>query len=74
MPNLPWTSLQLFFVNLKIVFELAKRRNFRYYNVSIDENPQRVNEMDTPSLESFHTQLDWKLTKGNKNQIQLTPV
>ena len=30
--------------------------------------------MDTPSLEGFHAQLDWKLTKGNKNQIQLTPV
>ena len=42
--------------------------------MSIDENPQRVNEMDTPSLEGFHAQLDWKLTKGNKNEIQLTPV
>ena len=36
----------------------AKRRNWRYYNVSKDENPQGENEMDSPSLEGLHTQLD----------------
>ena len=25
------------------------------YSVSRDENPQRVNEMDSPSFEGFHT-------------------
>ena len=28
--------------------------------------------MDSPSLEGFHTQLDCKLTYGNKKQTQLT--
>ena len=39
-----------------------------------DENPQRENEMDSPSFEGFHAQLDCKLTNGNKNQTQLTLV
>ena len=33
------------------VCEHAKRRNLRYYNVSRDKNPQRENEMDSPSYE-----------------------
>ena len=28
-----------------------------------DENPERVNEMDSQSFEGFQTQLDCKLTK-----------
>ena len=51
-----------------------RRRNFRQYNVSRDENPQRVNEMDSPSFEGFHAQLDCKLTYGNQNQTQLKLV
>ena len=42
--------------------------------MSRDENPQRVNEMDSPSFEGFHAQLDCKLTYGNQNQIQLKLV
>ena len=53
--------------NQKKVFNHTKRRTLRYYNVSRDENSQRGNEMDRPSLEGFHAQLDFKLTKGNKN-------
>ena len=45
----------------------VKRRNWRYYNVTRDENPQRE-EIYIPSFEGFHTQLDCKLTYGNKNQ------
>ena len=30
--------------------------------------------MNSPSFESFHAQLDCKLTYGNKNQTQLTLV
>ena len=30
--------------------------------------------MGSPSFEGFHTQLDYKLTQGNKNQTQLTLV
>ena len=56
------------------VYKHAKRRNWRYYNVSRDENPQRENEMGSPSFEGFHAQLDCKLTNGNKNQTQLTLV
>ena len=52
----------------------ARRRNWRYYNVSRDENPQKVKETDSPSFEGFHTQLDYKRTYGNKNQTQLTLV
>ena len=51
----------------------TRRRNLRYYNVS-RESPQGVNEMDSPSFERFHAQLDCKLTYGNKNQTQLTHV
>ena len=36
------------------------------------KNPQRENELDRPSFECFHTQLDCKFTDGNKNQTQLT--
>ena len=36
-----------------------------------DENPQRVNEMDSASFEGFHSQLDCKFTYSNKNQTQL---
>ena len=56
------------------VYKHARHRNWRYYNVSRDENPQRENEMDSPSFEGFHAQLDCKLTNGNKNQTQLTLV
>ena len=42
--------------------------------VSKDENPERENEMDIPSFESFHAQLDCQVTKGNKAQTQLTLV
>ena len=28
--------------------------------------------MDSPSLKGFHSQIDCKLTYGNKNQTQLT--
>ena len=52
----------------------ARRRNRRYYKVSWDENPQRENEMDSPSLKGFYTQYDCKLTYGNKNQAQPTLV
>ena len=30
--------------------------------------------MDSPSFKGFHAHLDCKLTNGNKNQTQLTPV
>ena len=49
-------------------------RSFTYYNVSKDENPERGNEMDSPSFEGFHAQLDCKMTKGNKNQKQIALV
>ena len=52
----------------------AKRRNLRYYNVSRDKNPQRENEIDSPSYEGFRAQLDCKLTYDNKNQTQRTLV
>ena len=39
-----------------------------------EENPQRENEKNSPSFEGFHTQLDCKLTYGNKNQKQLPLV
>ena len=55
-------------------FKDNRRRNLRQYNVSRDENPQRVNEMDSPSFEGFHAQLDCKLTYGNQNQTQLKLV
>ena len=42
------------------------------YSVSRDENPQRVNEMDSPSFEGFHTQLDCKLMYYSKSQTRLT--
>ena len=31
----------------------AKRRNWRYYNMSKNETPQRENEMNTPTSEGF---------------------
>ena len=43
-------------------------------DVSRDENPQRVNEMDSPSFEGFDAHLSYKLTYGYKNQTQLTLV
>ena len=46
----------------------AWRRNWRYYNLNRDENPLWENEMDSPSSEGFKTQLDCKLTHGNKNK------
>ena len=59
----------------KKVCKHAKRHNRHYYYVSRDKNLQRENEMDcSPSFESFHTQLDCKLTNDNKNQTQLTLV
>ena len=42
--------------------------------MSREENIQRENEIDSASFEGFHTQLDCKLTYGNKNQTQLTRV
>ena len=39
----------------KKVCKHTRRLNWRYYKVSRDENPQRVNEMDGPSFEGFHT-------------------
>ena len=44
------------------------------YSVSRDENPQRVNEIDSPSFEGFHTQLDCKLMYYSKSQTRLTLV
>ena len=44
------------------VCEYAKRHNLRHENVRRDENLQRENEMDSPSFEGFHAQLDCKLT------------
>ena len=52
----------------------ARRRNLHSYNVSRDENPQRGNEMDSPSFEGFHAQFDRKLMYDNKNETQLTPI
>ena len=43
-----------------------------YYNVSRSENSSRENEMDSPSFEGFHAQLNCKFTYGNKNITQLT--
>ena len=37
-------------------------------NVSRDENPQRENEMGSPSFKGFHSQWDYELSYGNKNQ------
>ena len=56
------------------VYKHARCRNWRYYNMSRDENPQRENEMDIPSFEGYHAQLDCKFTNGNKIQTQLTLV
>ena len=50
----------------------AKHRKLRNYNVGRDENPQRINEMDSPSFESFLAHLDCELTYGNKNQTPQT--
>ena len=48
-------SLQITKEEPKKVCRHARRLNWRYYKVSWDENPQRVNEMDGPSFEGFHT-------------------
>ena len=48
-------SLQITKEEPKKVCRHARRLNWRYYKVSRDENPQRVNEMDGPSFEGFHT-------------------
>ena len=42
--------------------------------MSRDENPQRENEMDSPSFKGFHAQLDCKLTYDNENQTHPTLV
>ena len=42
--------------------------------MSIDENPQRENEMDSPSFEAFHVQLYCQLVYGNKNQTAYTRI
>ena len=47
------TSRQLATKEQRKFCKHAKRRNWRYYNVSKDENPQRENEMNTPTSESF---------------------
>ena len=52
----------------------AGRRNLRHCDVSRDENPPRENEIDSPSSEGFHAQLDCKLTYDNKNQTHRTLV
>ena len=52
----------------------AGRRNLRHCDVSRDENPSRENEIDSPSSEGFHAQLDCKLTYDNKNQTHRTLV
>ena len=52
----------------------VKHRKLRNYNVGGDENPQRVNEMNSPSFESFLAHLDCELTYGNKNQTPQTLV
>ena len=44
------------------------------YSVSRDENPQGVNEIDSPSFEGFHTQLVCKLMYYSKSQTRLTLV
>ena len=36
-------------------FQMGKFRSFLQVNNVNVENPQRVNEMDSPSFESFHT-------------------
>ena len=59
-------------MNQTKVYKHARCCNLRYCNVNRDENPQRVNEMDSPSFNGFHAQLDWKLTYGNENQTHLT--
>ena len=51
----------------------VKRRNWRYCNVSTDENPQRENDMDTPSFEALHAHI-FKLKDGEKKQTKLTLV
>ena len=48
-------SLQITKEEPKKVCRHARRLNWRYYKVSWDENPQRVNEMDGPNFEGFHT-------------------
>ena len=58
----------------KQVFKHARRRNWRYYNVSRDENHQRENEIDSPSFNGFDAQFDCKLAYGNETQSQLTFV
>lgn len=42
--------------------------------VSRDKNHLGENEIDCPSFEGFHTQLDCKLTYSVKTQTQLTLV
>ena len=59
-------------MNQTKVCKHARCCNLRYCNVNRDENPQRVNEMNSPSFNGFHAQLDWKLTYGNENQTHLT--
>ena len=46
--------------------------NLRYYSSIRDGNPYIENERHSPSYSGFHTQLDCKLTYGNKNQTQLS--
>ena len=48
--------------NERKICKHAKCRNLRYYNVSRDENPHRDNELDYPSVDGFHAQLDCKIT------------
>ena len=40
-------------LNQTKVCKHVERRNFRYQNVSRDENPQRENEIESPSFEDF---------------------
>ena len=52
----------------------AKRRNWRYYNMSKNETPQRENEMNTPTSEGFTLSQIASLRTEIKEKIQLTPV
>ena len=61
-----------------MLYQSAKHRAelklLRHRDVSRDENPPRENEIDSPSSEGFHAQLDCKLTYDNKNQTHRTLV
>ena len=51
----------------QVATDWKPNKGLRYYNFSVDENPQREDEMDSSSFKGFHTQLDCKPMYGNKN-------